>query len=550
MNIFKKTCTSCLGCMKKLGEGVVDTCIDNTFCKKCVSDKYRIKHVLKSIFRFKNIEVNEGQWFDFSDEYLHKFHKHSNIKVAIENADFYNLENTLNLFNSIYKYKYMEYWIKYFGLTYDNSRQRDFFPLNEKISLTSVDDIVDLIYNAEKTFGEKILKFYKGQAMDEMEILRWEMEQKVKVSKIIGDTVLSNQKTDIDINNYSFDIQSLWIDFLKYHEHNPEDVTNTLDFIHKYNVHYIDLGSDDGYYHEGHESGQHPAFTGKETADKEIVRQGINEPSIASDIYAPGGMEQLRLRTRAVPKVKNMNRGGKRRKKTRRKKIKLKKRTRKKKGGSVSKCQEYHTKFKQYNEDHWNSSDYLSKTIKERKEADLDCRSITNTNSKCDIYTGECFYPKSDPPNMTTTDTTTDTTTVPTTLPGQLTPGRLQRRERANDLNNTTLEEDDGFGNQMPRNGYYWDLINNLSSDYDSDDSFEGGKRRKKTRRKNKKKRKKTRRKRGSGRGNKINNKKKIKKKNKIHKTKKKGNRFNRFLTRKLSPNYLKHTISSLNKRT
>ena len=425
MNILKKTCTSCLGCMKNFGEGVVDTCIDNTFCQKCVSDKYRIKHVLKSVFRFKNIEVNEGQWYDFSDEYIYKFHKHSNIKVAIENANFDNLQNTLNLFNLIYKNNYIEYWIFHFGLIYDDSWQqtRTFFPLNEKISLTSIDDIVELIYDAEKTFGEKIVEFYKGQAMDEMDILRWQLKQRVKISDIIGDTVLSKQKTDIDINNYSVDIQSLWIYFLKQLEHNPEDITNKLEFIHKFNSHYNNLLrldiwgevigptpthsasdfesesdldiDDDGYYHEGHESGQHPAFTGKETADKEIVRQGINEPSIASDIYAPGGMEQLRLRTRAVPKVQNMNRGGKRRKKTRKKKKK----------------------------------------------------------------------------------------------------------------------------------------------------------RRKKTRRK-KKKRKKTRRKRGSGHGNKINNKKKIKKKNKIHKTKKKGNRFNSFLTRKLSPNYLKHTISSLSKIT
>ena len=90
----------------------------------------------------------------------------------------------------------------------------------------------------------------------------------------------------------------------------------------------------DGYYHQSHESGQHPAFTGKETADKEIVRQGINEPSIASDIYAPGGMNQTRLRNRAVPKVQNMNRGGKSRKKKKkktRKRKKHKKKTRKRK---------------------------------------------------------------------------------------------------------------------------------------------------------------------------------------------------------------------------
>ena len=56
-------------------------------------------------------------------------------------------------------------------------------------------------------------------------------------------------------------------------------------------------------------------------------------------VYPLQHFKQTQYSVKTVPKVKNMNRGGKRRKKTRRKKIKQKKRTRKKRSCQKDKFQ-------------------------------------------------------------------------------------------------------------------------------------------------------------------------------------------------------------------
>ena len=358
-----KNCSDCLSWAKT---GVIAGLGANT-CKYCIPHKTRISNILDQIFYFDKVDITGGHMGNdgWSNQPLGSTAIVSEFTIFTRNFRYFYgnfeeiepiLNNTPHLerFYKLYKSLYLNYFLEEFkwkddrirrGVSSDNiiGQKKDLFILNDKFTIKDKASVVKIIYDYEKQLNTQVLFFYNGTERYG-DRKKWLIDTKNKIIEILSVDIFEKRYRE-GVHQRYYNTITIPEAYLHWFENVPDnlyDVARFSEYIDEFlNMNNNENDSDseddfynDGFYHQSHESGQHPAFTGKETADKEIVRQGINEPSIASDIYAPGGMNQTRLRNRAVPKTYDMNRGGKSRKKKKkktRKRKKRKKKTRKRK---------------------------------------------------------------------------------------------------------------------------------------------------------------------------------------------------------------------------
>jgi hypothetical protein len=361
--IFDDVLKNCSDCLSWSKTGVIAGLGANS-CKYCIPNKTRISNILDQIFYFDKVDITGGHmgndgWSNsvldgaivseftiFTRNFRYFFGNFEDIEPFLNNTPhlerFYKLYKSLYLNQFLEEFKWKDDRIRR-EVYSDNimGRKKDLFILNDKYTIKDKNTAINIIYDYEKQLNTQVLFFYTGtERYGDRD--KWFTDTKNKIIEILSVDIFEKRYRQ-GVHQTYYNTHTVTEIYLHWFENAPDslyDVARFSDYIGEFlnmnnnenesNNENVSDNEDDEYYHAGHESGQHPAFTGKETADKGIVRQGINEPSIASDIYAPNGMNQLRTRMKAY----TMNReGGKRRKKTRRKKNKKKrKKTRRKKG--------------------------------------------------------------------------------------------------------------------------------------------------------------------------------------------------------------------------